>query len=109
MSRRAWLLLGAGAAIVAIALGWAAVTGGSVEVNASHTETAKQLDACTVFTTPDAQALFGPSAWGTRPEAGGTCSYLSGPPVVSPGSPPPTLVTINIYDGEPLSVADSYD
>jgi hypothetical protein len=78
-------------------------------VNASERSTAKELDACTVFTTADAQAILGPAAWGTHPDDLGTCSYLSRPPVASPGSPPPTLVTVNIYEGQPLPVEASYD
>ncbi len=109
MSRAGWLLVLAALAVVVVALVGAAVTGGSVEVNASERNTAKQLDACAVFTTSDAQTILGPAAVGTRPDDVGTCSYLSRPPVASPGSPPPTLVTINIYDGQPLSVSESYD
>jgi hypothetical protein len=109
MSRGAWLLLLASVAVVAVALVGAAVTGGSVEVNASERSTAKQLDACALFTTPDAKALLGPAAWGSRPGGDSGCSYLSGPPVSSPGSPPPTLVTINVFDGQPLPVSESYE
>jgi hypothetical protein len=109
MSRGAWLLLLPSLAVVVVALAGAAVTGGSVDVDTSPANTAKQLDACAVFTTSDAQTILGPAAWGTRPDDGGTCSYLSRPPVASPGSPPPTLVTINIYDGQPLPVSESYD
>ena len=108
MSRAGWLLVLASLAVVVVVLVGAAVTGGSVEVNASERSTAKQLDACAVFTQSDAQTILGPAAVGTRPEMG-SCSYLSRPPVASPGSPPPTLVTINIYDGQPLSVSESYD
>ena len=109
MSRQAWLLVLVTVAVVVVALVGAAVTGGSVEVSPSHVSTAKPLDACAVFTTTDAQAILGPAAWGTRPDGAGTCSYLSGVPAPPPGSPPPTLVTINIYDGQPLSVDESYD
>jgi hypothetical protein len=109
MSRAAWLLVLAALALVVVALVGVAVTGGSVDVNASESNTAKQLDACAVFTPSDAQAILGAAAWGTRPDGSGTCSYLSGPAVASPGSPPPTLVTISIYDGQPAPVSESYE
>jgi hypothetical protein len=109
MSRGAWLFVLASVAVVVVVLAAAAVTGGSVEVTASEANTAAQLDACAVFTASDAQALLGAAAVGARPDGSGSCAYLSRPPVASPGSPPPTLVTISVYDGQPLSVSESYD
>jgi hypothetical protein len=107
MSRATWLLVSASLAVVVVALVVAAVTGGSVEVNASERSTAKQLDACAVFTQSDAQSILGPATpSGGHPGGDGGCAYLSGAPVSSPA---PTLVSINIYDGQPPPVSDSYD
>jgi hypothetical protein len=107
MSRGAWLLVLASLAVVAVALLGAAVTGGSVEVNASDRSTAKQLDACSVFTQLDAQSILGPATPpGGHPGGDGGCAYLSRAPVSSPA---PTLVSVNIYDGQPLPVPESYD
>jgi len=83
MSCAAWLLVSAAGAAVVVALVGAALTGGSVEVNAWERSTAKQLDACGLFTASDAHTLLGPAAWGTRRDDGGTCSHLSRPPVTN--------------------------
>ena len=107
MSRAAWLLVLASLAVVVVVLVGAAVTGGSVEVNASERSTAKQLDACAVFTQSDAQSILGPATPpGGHPGGDGGCAYLSNAPTATPR---PTLVSINVYDGQPLSVSDSYD
>jgi hypothetical protein len=77
MSRAAWLLVMASLAIVVVGLVGAAVTGGSVDVNASARSTAKQLDACAAFTASDAQAILGPAAVGGRPDDLGTVARQS--------------------------------
>jgi hypothetical protein len=98
----AWAVIAA--VVVLVAIG-AIVASGSG--SASSQSSASQLNVCGVFTLTDAQAILGAATTSPGPLGGeGSCVYLSDAPT---STPPPTLISINVYDGQPLSVAESYD